>query len=107
MLATLEAALLGLPRSKLRLLVVEALGGWVVGFCTLGLGETRGREDGGADVRLQPAIIPKIRAIAPNCRIFSMLHRFLASPVPAYQHTHPTVHEFKNAASDGKGNCCK
>jgi len=38
MLATLEAALLVLPRSKLRLLVAEAIGGWVVGFCTLGLG---------------------------------------------------------------------
>jgi hypothetical protein len=106
MLATLGAALLGLPRSKLRLLVAEAIGGCVVGCCTLGLGETRGSEDGGADVRLQPAIIPKIREIAPNCRIFFMLHRFLTSSVPAYQHTHPTVRELKNAAIDGKGNSC-
>src|SRR4028118_286285 len=106
MLATLGAALLGLPRSKLRLLVAEAIGGCVVGFCTLGLGETRGSEDGGADVRWQPATIPKIRAIAPNCHIFFMLHRSLTSPVPAYQHTHPTIHELKNAAIDRKGNCC-
>ncbi len=107
MLATLEAALLGLPRSKLWLLVAEAIGVCAAGFCTLGLGETRGSEEGGADVRLQLAIIPKIRASAPNCRIFFMLHRSLASPVPAYQHTHPTVRELKNAAMDGKGNCCK
>jgi len=78
-----------------------------VGCCTLGLGETRGSEDGGADVRLQPAIIPKTRAIAPHCRISFMLHRSLTSPVPAYQHTHPTVRELKNAAMDGKGNCCR
>ena len=52
MLATLEAALLVLPRSKLRLLVAEAIGCCAVGFSTLGLGETRGSEDGGADVRL-------------------------------------------------------
>jgi hypothetical protein len=96
-----------------RLLVAEAIGGCAVGagfclgFSIPGLGETRGSEDGGADVRLQPAIIPKTRAIAPNCRIFFMLHRSLASPVPAYQHTHPTVQELKNAAIDGKGNCCK
>jgi hypothetical protein len=108
MLATLEAALLGLPRSKLRLLVVEATGfcavgaGFCLGFSSPGLGETRGSEDGGADVRLQPATIPKIRTIAPNCRIFFMLHRSLTSPVPAYQHTHPTVRELKNAAIDGK-----
>ncbi|MEG4048426.1 hypothetical protein [Microcoleus sp. Pol17_C1] len=107
MLATLDVALLGLPSSKLGLLVAEATGFCAVGFCTLGLGETRGSEDGGADVRLQPATISKIRAIAPNCRIFFMLHRSLASPVPAYQHTHPTVDELKNAAIDGKGNCCK
>ncbi len=107
MLATLGAALLGLPRSKLRLLVAEAIGGCVIGFCTLGLGETRGSQDGGADVRLQLAIIPKIIAIAPNCHIFFMLHRSLTSPVPAYPDTHPTVHEIKNAAIDGKGNCCK
>lgn len=98
MLATLGAALLGLPRSKLRLLVAEAIGGCVAGFCTLGLGETGVREDGGADVRLQPAIIPKIRAIAPNCHIFFMLHRSLTSSVPAYQHTHPTVHELRECS---------
>ena len=58
MLAALDAALLGFPSSKLGLLVAEALGGCAVGFCTLGLGETRGSEDGGADVRLQLATIP-------------------------------------------------
>jgi hypothetical protein len=112
-LAILDVALLGLPRSKLRLLVAEATGfcavgaGFCLGFSSPGLGETRDSEDGGADVRLQPAIIPKIRAITPNCRIFFMLHRSLTSPVLTYQHTHPTVHELKNAAIDEKGNCCK
>lgn len=101
MLATLETALLGLPRSKLRLLVAEAIGGCVVGFCTLGLGETRGSEDGGDDVRLQPAIIPKIRAITLNCHIFFMLHRSLTSSVPAYQQQYAYL---KNAAIDWKGN---
>ncbi|MEG4520847.1 MULTISPECIES: hypothetical protein [unclassified Microcoleus] len=102
MLATLEAALLGLPRSKLRLLVAEATGFCGVGFCTLGLGETRGSEDGGPDVRLQPAIIPRIRAIALNCHIFFMLHRSLTSPVPAYQQQYACL---KNPAIDGRDNC--
>jgi hypothetical protein len=112
-LAILDVVLLGLPRSKLRLLVAEATGfcavgaGFGLGFSILGLGETRGSEDDGADVRLQPTTIPQIRAIAPNSRIFFMLHRSLTSSVPAYQHTHPTVQEIKNAAIDGTGNCYK
>lgn len=76
MLAVLVAALLGFPSIKLGLLVAEATGfcaagaGFCLGFSSPGLGETLGNEDGGADVRLQLAIIPRIRAIAPNCHIF-------------------------------------
>jgi hypothetical protein len=99
-LAALDVALLGLPKSKLGLLVAEAIGFCAVGagFCTPGLGETRG---GGADVKLQPLTIPRIRAIAPNCRNFLMLHRSLASPVLAYQQQYACL---KNAAIDRKGN---
>jgi hypothetical protein len=80
MLAVLGAALLGLPSSKLGLLVAEVtgfrvMGGCAVGFGNPGLGETRGREDGGADVRLQPLTIPRIRAITPNSHIFLILCR--------------------------------
>ena len=52
MLAILDAALLGLPSSKLGLLVAEATGfcaagaGFCLGFSSPGLGETRGSEDG-------------------------------------------------------------
>lgn len=107
MLATLDAALLGLPSSKLGLLVAEAIGccaagaGFCLGFSSPGLGETLVREDGGADVRLQPLTIPRITSVAPNCHIFLILHRSLTSSVPAYQQQYAYL---KNAAIDGKGN---